>query len=207
MIDGPETLQTIRPVSRETLERLKAFVALLEKWQRSHNLVAPSTLPRIWSRHVADSLQLLDHAPPTGGWVDLGSGGGLPGVVVAIAGDRPVTLIESVGKKAAFLREAGRITGARLDVRHGRIEDVLPTIHRESVAVISARALANLTQLCDFAAPFVRVGAVALFPKGQDVESELTQATRYWSIRFDKRPSLTEPEATILIVKGLDSVA
>ena len=68
MIDGPETLQTIRPVSRETLERLKAFVALLEKWQRSHNLVAPSTLPRIWSRHVADSLQLLDHAPPTGGW-------------------------------------------------------------------------------------------------------------------------------------------
>jgi 16S rRNA (guanine527-N7)-methyltransferase len=207
MNDGPETLSRIRPVSRETLGRLQAFVALLEKWQRSHNLVAPSTLPVLWSRHVADSLQLLEHAPATGGWVDLGSGGGLPGVVVAIAGNRPVTLVESIGKKAAFLREAGRVTGAALDVRHGRIEDVLPTIHRESVAVISARALANLKHLCDFTAPFVRAGAIGLFPKGQDVESELTEATRYWSICLDKRPSLTDPDATILIVKGLDSVA
>jgi 16S rRNA (guanine527-N7)-methyltransferase len=205
--DGPETLKRIHPVSRETVARLETLVVLLRKWQRSHNLVAASTLETIWTRHIADSLQLLALAPATGGWVDLGSGGGFPGLVIAIAGERPVTLIESNGKKAAFLREAGRACGATVDVRHARIEEALPTIHRESVAVISARALANLTELCGFAAPFVKAGAIALFPKGQDVDAELTEATRYWSIDFEKRPSHTDPTASVLIIRGIDSAA
>lgn len=199
----PEAVADRFGVSRETLARLRAFVDLLTRWQATHNLVAPSTLSVIWERHIADSLQLLALAPPTGGWVDLGSGGGFPGVVVAIAGQRPVTLVESVAKKAAFLREAGRVTGAALDVRHGRIEDVLPVIHRNDVAVISARALANLGVLCGYAAPFVAAGAIGLFPKGQDVEAELTEATRYWTVDADQVPSATEPGARIVRVTGL----
>ncbi len=199
----PEAVAERFGVSRETLARLRAFVDLLTRWQATHNLVAPSTLPVVWERHIADSLQLLALAPPTGGWVDLGSGGGFPGVVVAIAGQRPVTLVESVAKKAAFLREAGRVTGAALDVCHGRIEDVLPVIHRNDVAVISARALANLGVLCGYAAPFVAAGAIGLFPKGQDVEAELTEATRYWTVEADQVPSATEPGARIVRVTGL----
>jgi 16S rRNA (guanine527-N7)-methyltransferase len=178
------------PVSRETETRLDRYLELLRAWQAKTNLVAPSTLPQLWTRHVADSLQLLSLAPGAKIWVDLGSGGGFPGIVLACAlaetdGGR-VHLIERNAKKAAFLREALRITGAP-GVVH--LAEIGHTVDRFAgpVDCVTARALAPLNQLIGFAEPLVQKGAKALFLKGQDVEVELTEATRYWNIQ----PKLT----------------
>jgi 16S rRNA (guanine527-N7)-methyltransferase len=175
----------LTPVSKETEARLDRYVELLLTWQAKTNLVAPSTLPNIWTRHISDSLQLLDLAPSAKVWVDFGSGGGFPGVVLACAlADTPgakVHLIERNAKKAAFLREAIRVTGAIASVHLGEIGDIVERIDRP-VDCITARALAPLHQLVGFAEPLVRDGAKALFLKGQDVEAELTEATKYWII-------------------------
>ena len=172
-------------VSRETEARLDRFVELLIEWQAKTNLVAPSTLPQLWTRHVADSLQLLSLAPSAKIWVDLGSGGGFPGVVLACAlaetnGAR-VHLIERNAKKAAFLREALRITGVP-GVVH--LAEIGHTVDRfaGTVDCVTARALAPLHQLIGFAEPLVQNGAKALFLKGQDVEAELTETAKYWNI-------------------------
>jgi 16S rRNA (guanine527-N7)-methyltransferase len=175
----------LTPVSRETEARLERYVALLLEWQAKTNLVAPSTLPHIWTRHIADSLQLIGLAPSAVRWADLGSGGGFPGIVLACAaGETPgaeVHLIERNAKKAAFLREALRVTHAPGIVHLAEIEDNVDRITGR-VDCVTARALAPLHQLIGFAEPLVRAGAKALFPKGQDVEAELTNATRYWKI-------------------------
>jgi 16S rRNA (guanine527-N7)-methyltransferase len=175
----------LTPVSRETEVRLDRYVALLREWQAKTNLVAPSTLPELWTRHIADSLQLLPLAPSAKTWIDLGSGGGFPGVVLACAlAETPgakVHLVERNGKKAAFLREALRITGAAGIVHPADIEDIVDRL-AGSIDCVTARALAPLHQLIGFAEPLVQKGAKALFPKGQDVESELTEATKYWNI-------------------------
>src|SRR6476469_3630742 len=175
----------LTPVSRETEARLDRYVDLLVEWQAKTNLVAPSTLPHLWTRHVADSLQLLDLAPTAKVWVDLGSGGGFPGVVLACAlADTPganVHLVERNAKKAAFLREAVRITSAAATVHLAGIGDSVDRIGGP-VDCVTARALAPLHQLVGFAEPFVKEGAKALFLKGQDVEAELTEATKYWNI-------------------------
>lgn len=201
-----ETLQKIWPVSRETLERLVLYVELLRRWQSTTNLIGPGTLEDVWHRHVADSLQLARHAPLTGTWVDLGSGGGFPGLVIAIAmaenSDKAsasgrIHLIESNSRKAAFLREAIRETQASADVHPVRIEAALPKLS-EPVHVVTARALAPLASLCLHLAPLVEKGAIALVPKGQDVEAELTEAARSWNMVADRLPSLTDPKATIL---------
>ena len=175
----------LTPVSRETDARLDRYLELLREWQAKTNLVAPSTLPQLWTRHVADSLQLLSLAPQAKIWVDLGSGGGFPGIVLACAlaeteGAR-VHLVERNAKKAAFLREALRITGSP-GVVH--LAEIGHTVDRFAgpVDCVTARALAPLNQLIGFAEPLVRKGAKALFLKGQDVEVELTEATRYWNI-------------------------
>ncbi len=180
----------LMPVSRETEARLDRYLALLREWQAKTNLVAPSTLPQLWTRHVADSLQLLSLVPQANIWVDLGSGGGFPGVVLACAlaetqGAR-VHLIERNAKKAAFLREALRITEAS-GVVH--LAEIGHTVDRFAGAAdcVTARALAPLNQLIGFAEPLVQRGAKALFLKGQDVGAELTEATRYWNIE----PKLT----------------
>ncbi|NOJ49618.1 16S rRNA (guanine(527)-N(7))-methyltransferase RsmG [Bradyrhizobium archetypum] len=182
--DKAEAL-ALTPVSPQTVGRLDRYVALLLAWQAKTNLVAPSTLPNLWTRHVADSLQLLDLAPSAKIWVDLGSGGGFPGVVLAcaLAGmpDANVHLVERNAKKAAFLREAVRITSAAATVHLAGIGDIVDRIG-SSVDCVTARALAPLHQLVGFAEPFVRNGAKALFLKGQDVEAELTEATKYWNI-------------------------
>jgi 16S rRNA (guanine527-N7)-methyltransferase len=176
----------LTPVSRETEARLNRYVDLLLEWQAKTNLVAPSTLPNLWTRHIADSLQLLALAPAAKVWVDLGSGGGFPGVVLACAlAETPgavVHLVERNAKKAGFLREALRVTGAT-GVVH--LADIGDTVERITGAVdcVTARAVAPLHQLIGFAEPLLRNGAKALFPKGQDVESELTEATKYWNIR------------------------
>jgi len=176
----------LTPVSSETEARLDRYVSLLVEWQAKTNLVAPSTLPHLWTRHVADSLQLLSLAPSAKIWVDLGSGGGFPGVALACAlAETPganVHLVERNAKKAAFLREAVRITSAAATVHLAGIGDIVDRIGG-GVDCVTARALAPLHQLVGFAEPFVSDGAKALFLKGQDVEAELTEATKYWNIK------------------------
>lgn len=180
------------PVSRETEARLDRYVDLLFAWQAKTNLVAPSTLPHVWTRHIADSLQLLALAPSAKVWVDLGSGGGFPGIVLACAlAETPgatVHLVERNAKKAAFLREALRVTDAPGLVHLSDIGDIVDRFARTPDCV-TARALAPLNQLIGFAEPLVRKGAKALFLKGQDVEVELTEATKYWNIETKLHPS------------------
>ena len=174
----------LTPVSRETEARLDRYVELLLRWQTKINLVSPSTLRELWTRHVADSLQLIPLAPQARIWADLGSGGGFPGMPIALAGEAEtkVHLIESNGKKAAFLREAVRVTGARAVVHQERAEKFGESC-AETVHVVTARAVAPLKTLCDQAFPVLRRGAIGLFPKGQDVDVELTEATKYWNIQ------------------------
>jgi 16S rRNA (guanine527-N7)-methyltransferase len=182
------------PVSRETEERLDRFVALLEEWQAKMNLVAPSTLPNLWTRHIADSLQLLPLAPSARTWMDLGSGGGFPGVVLACAlAEMPgatIHLVERNTKKAAFLREALRVTAAPGFVHLSNIEVIVDRFAGR-IDCVTARALAPLHQLIGFAEPLVTKGAKALFLKGQDVEVELTEATKYWNIESRLHASRT----------------
>ena len=203
--DKAEALR-LTPVSRETEARLDLYLDLLRQWQAKTNLVAPSTLPHLWTRHVADSLQLVTLAPTAKTWVDLGSGGGFPGIVLACAmAERPgarVHLVERNAKKAAFLREALRITSGPGIVHATGIEDIVDSIEGP-IDCVTARALAPLPELIGFAEPLVRKGAKALFPKGQDVDAELTEAAKCWSIQSSLAPSLTDPRAKIVCVTGI----
>jgi len=197
------------PVSRETEARLDTFVDTLLRWQSKINLVAPSTLPELWTRHIADSLQLLTLAPQARVWADLGSGGGFPGMPVAcaLAGKTgaKVHLIESNGKKAAFLRAAITATAVPAVVHQQRIEKFGETC-TEAVEVVTARALAPLKTLCVQAFPFVAKGAIALFLKGQDVEAELTDAAKYWRIQASRVPSRTSPDGSVVVIRALESL-
>jgi 16S rRNA (guanine527-N7)-methyltransferase len=191
----------LTPVSRETETRLDRYVALLREWQAKTNLVAPSTLPTLWTRHISDSLQLLAIAPSAKIWVDLGSGGGFPGIVLACAlAETPgalVHMVERNAKKAAFLREALRVTNAPGKVHLADIGDSVDRI-TGPVDCVTARAVAPLHQLIGFAEPLVRKGAKALFLKGQDVEAELTEATKYWKINPRLHSSLTGGQGWIV---------
>ncbi len=184
----------LTPVSRETEERLQRYVDLLLEWQAKINLVAPSTLPNLWTRHISDSLQLLTLAPSAVRWVDLGSGGGFPGIVLACAlAETPgamIYLVERNAKKAAFLREALRVTRSPGTVHLAEIGDSVDRI-TGMVDCVTARALAPLHQLIGYAEPLMRRGAKALFLKGQDVEAELTEATKYWNIKPQLHSSRT----------------
>lgn len=196
----------LTPVSRETGKRLDIYVELLLRWQQTTNLISPSTIPQLWTRHIADSLQLIDLAPSAKTWVDLGSGGGFPAIPIAcvLAGTSGamVHLVESNGKKAAFLREVIRATGVPAQVHAERIEKyVADTVN--SVDAVSARALAPLKTLCDQAFPLIERGAIGLFLKGLDVESELTEASKYWTLEATKVPSKTSPDGCIVIVRNL----
>jgi 16S rRNA (guanine527-N7)-methyltransferase len=176
----------LTPVSRQIEARLDAYFDLLVQWQTKTNLVASSTLPQLWTRHIADSLQLLTLAPNAKRWADFGSGGGFPGVVLACAlagveGAR-VDLIERNAKKAAFLREAVRVTASPGIIHLMDIGDYVDRLD-DRIDCVTARALAPLQVLLGFAEPFVTKGATALFLKGQDVEAELTEATKYWNIK------------------------
>ena len=194
-------------VSSETETRLDRYLALLLEWQAKTNLVAPSTLPHLWTRHVADSLQLLDLAPGAKTWADLGSGGGFPGVVLACAlAEKPgarVHLVERNSKKAAFLREALRVTSAPGVVHPHDIKDSVDRID-ERIDCVTARALAPLHQLIGFAEPWVRKGATALFLKGQDVEAELTEATKYWKIEPHLHSSRTGGQGWIVELNSIE---
>lgn len=197
----------LTPVSRETEERLDRYVELLLHWQSKVNLVSPSTLRELWTRHVADSLQLIPLAPQARIWADLGSGGGFPGLPIALAGEvvTRVHLIESNGKKAAFLREAVRVTGARAVVHQERAEK-FGERRAETVHVVTARAVAPLKTLCNQAFPLLRGGAIGLFPKGQDVDVELTHAAKYWRLDASKVPSKTSSAGSIVVIRNLEPI-
>jgi 16S rRNA (guanine527-N7)-methyltransferase len=202
-----ERALALTPVSRETSARLDRFVALLLAWQEHTNLIARSTVPVIWTRHVADSLQLLDLAPRAKVWADLGSGAGFPGIVIACAladtSGAKVHLVESIGKKATFLREAVQVTGAHAVVHAMRIEDFVDKAP-ESIDVVTARAVAPLPRLLPLAYPLLKKGTLGLFPKGLDVASELTEAAKYWKIQSDLVGSRTDERAQILVVRALE---
>ena len=187
-------------VSRETLDLLKQYERLLRKWTERINLVAPSTLDKLWERHFHDSLQLWELTPKRGLWVDLGSGGGFPGLVIAIlareAGQTKVVLVESDQRKAAFLRTVARELGLDAKVLSQRIEDVAPL----NADVLSARALAPLPKLLAYTERHRKPGGVAVFPKGETAEDEIRDALESWHFDCQKHPSVTDAKATILSI-------
>jgi 16S rRNA (guanine527-N7)-methyltransferase len=194
-------------VSRETADRLDGFVAVLLDYQQRMNLIARSTEPILWIRHIADSLQLLALAPGARIWADLGSGAGFPGMVLACAlADSPgarVHLVESSTKKAAFLREAVRQTGAVAEVHAERAESFVD--HPPGrIDVVTARAVAPLTELLGLAYPLLKTGALGVFPKGQDVDVELTQAAKCWNIKSTLATSQTDVRARIVVLNHLE---
>ena len=194
-----------RPVSRETLERLDRYVALLLDWQSKTNLVAPSTLGEIWTRHIDDSLQLHDLAPSPRRWCDMGSGAGFPGIVLAIAqAETPaghVDLIESNDKKAAFLRAVIRETGIAATVHASRIEDCGAVLARADA--VSARALASLDMLLGFVAGHIRPEIPCYFAKGGQHSEEIIDASRHWRFTLVKHASTTREDAAILEVSAI----
>jgi 16S rRNA (guanine527-N7)-methyltransferase len=202
--DRERALQIV-PVSREIAARLDEYVALLLDWQQRMNLIAPSTIPQIWTRHIADSLQLLDLAHDARTWIDLGSGAGFPGLAIACAiADIPnaeVHLVESQNKKANFLREAARHIGVPATVHAVRIEDFAKNSALRP-DIVTARALAPLNEALALAHPFAKKGAQGLFLKGQDVASELTAAAKYWKFEPVLVPSKTSPNSRIVSVRN-----
>jgi 16S rRNA (guanine527-N7)-methyltransferase len=204
LADDRKRALALLDVSRETANRLDRLVAMLLSWQRAVNLIAPSTIPTLWTRHIADSLQLLALAPAARVWVDLGSGGGFPGLVIASAlvdvDGAETHLVESNGKKAGFLREAARNLQLPVRVHHRRIEDFVENFDK-SADIVTARAVAPLSDLLSYVLPLLNRGAQALFPKGQDVDAELTQAAKYWTITATLVPSRTDPRGRIVVVR------
>jgi 16S rRNA (guanine527-N7)-methyltransferase len=187
-------------VSRETLERLTVYLDLLRRWQPAVNLVGPATLADPWRRHLLDSAQLAAHVPPAAAsLVDLGSGAGFPGMVLALLGARGVHLIEGDRRKAEFLRAVARATGAPVTIHAERIEQ-LPGW---PAAVVTARALAPLPRLLDLAERFVAADSVCVFLKGESVASELTEARANWHMVCERLPSLSAPTGTVLKLRGI----
>ena len=204
-VDKSDRARALRltPVSRETEERLALLVAELERWQAAKNLVSGATLADVWTRHVADSLQIARLAPDAKTWLDLGSGGGFPGLVIGIClaefpGGR-IHLVESNSRKCAFLRHAARLTGAPVTVHAARIEDVIGDF-TGCVDVVTARALAPLPQLLDWCKEL-------FFPKGQHLDAELTESSRYWKIQASTVSSVTDGAARILMVQAAEKRA
>lgn len=195
-------------VSRETLDQLNAYVALIEKWNPAINLVAKSTIGDIWNRHIVDSAQLghfLDRHPAL--WADFGSGGGLPGLVLAVLAKEksPNTafhLVESDQRKATFLRQVTRQLDLPVTVHVERVE-VLPPLLAD---VVSARALAPLTMLCGFALRHLRPGGVAYFPKGARYEEEIAEARKSWRFDLVEMESVTQNDARLLKLTAIDHV-
>jgi 16S rRNA (guanine527-N7)-methyltransferase len=206
-ISGPEDFAEIFRVPRETIHRLTRYTELLAHWQKSTNLVAPSTLPLLWSRHFADSAQLRTLAQNARLWLDLGSGAGFPGLVVAIleAGrpDFRMHLVESNRKKCAFLAEVARETEAPVEVHAMRIEELAKSAPRLMPDVVSARALAPLPRLLELASPFFGPATRGLFLKGREAQSEIEAAGKDWNFTARLHPSLTSRDSHIIEVIGL----
>ncbi|MGI9481332.1 MAG: 16S rRNA (guanine(527)-N(7))-methyltransferase RsmG [Hyphomicrobiales bacterium] len=204
----PDEIANRFNVSRETTVRLQAYVSLLLHWQRKINLIGPATAEDVWNRHIADSLQLLPHIKEVAGGekpvlVDLGAGAGLPGLPLAIALECFSHLVESNGKKAAFLQQAVRQCGVSGAVHQTRIENIDSDALHPTPNIISARALAPLEKLLTYAAPWLLNGCTGIFLKGQHVDNELTEATKYWNMDVHIAPSEVSSEGAIVVVKNL----
>ncbi|HPG88037.1 MAG TPA: 16S rRNA (guanine(527)-N(7))-methyltransferase RsmG [Hyphomicrobium sp.] len=207
-IDGPESFRTQFGISRETLARFETYAALLTRWQKTINLVAPSTVGDVWHRHFADSAQLMRYAPNGATrWLDLGSGAGFPGLVLAILaaerGGQRHTLIESDTRKAAFLREVARETGVAVEIVTARIELAETAAKVGEINCVTARALAPLPRLATWVAPYFGSSTVGLFLKGRDVAAELDEARREWDFDFQLLPSVTDEAARVVRMSGL----
>ena len=194
-------------VSRETLELLKEFEELVLKWTKKINLVSSRDASQVWERHIVDSVQVFNCAPSDGSWIDIGSGGGFPGIVAAIMGkevtpDRPFTLVDSDQRKCAFLRTAARELSLNVEVQAKRVEQINPM----GASVLSARALDDLDGLLFHAERHLAPSGVALFPKGARWQDEHERALKRWSYNIEVIKSETNPEATILKIKELARV-
>src|SRR3954452_17936274 len=199
----PKQAGELVPPARETLDRLDAYLDLLRRWQRTVNLVGAGTLDDPWQRHILDSAQLVRFLPEGDRRVvDLGSGAGLPALILAILGVPEVHLIESDRRKATFLREAARATATPVTVHACRIEAAPPL----AADVVTARALAPLPQLLPPAARFATPETRCLFLKGRQAETELTEAARGWTMGVQRQPSLSDAEGCVLIISGLQRV-
>ena len=191
-------------VSRETFAKLELFAEIVRKWTAKINLVSKPSLDDMWNRHILDSAQLFELAPPSGAWVDLGSGGGFPGIVVAILSEgsgmnHSFTLVESDQRKAVFLRTAIRELSLNAKIVSKRIEEIGPL----GADILSARALADLTTLFEFSERHLSTGGVALFPKGAQWEKEEKAARGIWSYSFEAIKSKSHPDAAILKIKDI----
>lgn len=195
---GPKDFQDATNVSRETLERIESVIAELDDWRTRINLIGPGEFAQIWRRHVLDSWQLFDLIPSVGKTVDLGSGAGFPALVLA-AGfatqESHMTMIESVGKKCAFLRAAIDRAGLSARVVQGRVESVNP----DEAQCVTARAFAPLPKLLDYAQPWLSNGAYGVFPKGRRWQEELTAAQESWRFAYEAIPSVTGDGAILKI--------
>lgn len=194
-------------VSRETIDQLRSFEALVQKWSPKINLVSKAELPKLWDRHIIDSAQLFQHAPTAGRWLDIGSGGGFPGVVVAILSqgfgqNHTFTMIESDQRKCAFLRTAARTLGLEMTVLSERIEKVPPL----NADILSARALTNLDRLLGFAEHHLAETGIALFPKGETWHKEHMSAQDVWSYRCEAITSETNAAAAVLKIQDITRV-
>jgi 16S rRNA (guanine527-N7)-methyltransferase len=206
-VTGPRDFAEVFKVPRETIHRLERYAELLAHWQKSTNLVAPSTLPRLWPRHFADSAQIRDLAPEARLWLDLGSGAGFPGLVIAILQtgqpDFRMHLVESNGKKCAFLAEVARATGAPVDIHAMRIEQLGESAHSLKPDVVSARALAPLPRLFELAHPLFGPRTTGLFLKGREAQAEIEAANMDWDFAATLHPSLTAVDSHIVEVAAL----
>lgn len=195
---GPEDLRDFVDVSRETLERLKIIVGELDEWRRKTNLIGPSEFGRVWRRHILDSIQLLPHIPASGQTIDLGSGSGFPALVLAACATDPdaqFSLVESVGKKCAFLRSAIAAANLPATVIQGRVESINPV----QAHCVTARAFAPLPKLIEYAAPWFESGAYGVIPKGRRWEEELTDALESWRFAYEAIPSVSGDGAILKI--------
>ncbi len=207
--DQIELLNTIYPVSRETIDRFITFNELLRNWQSKTNLVSNNTLDAFWERHVADSLQVFALAPSTRNWIDLGSGGGFPGLIIAMMVNQifpnesgHVALVESIGKKCAFLRRVAIETGTPVTILRQRIESVSEQISKAEV--ITARALAPVSKLLDFVGPQLISGKRALFHKGREYRQELEDCRGKWRFDLVVHPSRIDEDSVILEISSAE---
>ncbi len=197
---SPEAFKALTGVSDDTLARLAAYMEVLGKWQRRINLVGRRTVADAWRRHVLDSAQLLPLLPANAGTVlDMGSGAGFPGLVLAVMGTAPVRLVEANGRKCAFLREVVRATEASAIVQNCRIEDLEPF----AADVVTARALAPLEKLIAHARPFLAGGGLCLFLKGRMAQRELTESSKNWMMTVTRIDSISDPSGVILKLEDI----
>jgi 16S rRNA (guanine527-N7)-methyltransferase len=204
LADDRRAASRLVPVSRETEDRLAIFVALLDRWRQKTNLISNSTFATVWTRHIADSAQLSALAPDAKRWVDMGSGAGFPGLVIAIqlAGvpGALVHCIESDGRKCAFLRDAARATGAAVTIHPQRVEAIEPK-SLGTVDAVTARAFAPLPLTLELARPWMERGAIAVFPRGESAKDQIAALPEAWAYAIEPLQSVVNPKAAILRIR------